>query len=86
MPVRTSAPAAASAATAVSDRASPTTRRARRCARRRGLGDPVAWLTAEVAIAVFRTAFERWVDAAADRDFPQFVRDSLAQLKTLTAS
>jgi MftR C-terminal domain len=54
--------------------------------RRRGLGDPAAGLTAEVAIAVFRTAFERWIDETNDRDFPQLVRDSLDQLKALTAA
>ncbi|MBV9684103.1 MAG: TetR family transcriptional regulator, partial [Solirubrobacterales bacterium] len=30
--------------------------------RRRGVDDPAATLAAEVAIAVFRTAFERWID------------------------
>jgi AcrR family transcriptional regulator len=54
--------------------------------RRRGLGDPAAGLTAEVAIAVFRTAFERWIDETNDRDFPQLVRESLDQLKALTAA
>jgi AcrR family transcriptional regulator len=54
--------------------------------RRRGLGDPAAGLTAEVAIAVFRAAFERWIDETKDHDFPQLVRESLDQLKTLTAA
>ena len=54
--------------------------------RRRGLGDPAAGLTAEVAIAVFRTAFERWIDETNDRDFPQLVRESLDELKALTAA
>jgi hypothetical protein len=54
--------------------------------RRRGAGDPAAGLTAEVAIAVFRTAFERWIDATDDRDFPQLVRESRDQLKALTAA
>jgi AcrR family transcriptional regulator len=53
--------------------------------RRRGVEDPTATLTAEVAIAVFRTAFDRWVDEAEDRDFPEVFRESLGQLKALTA-
>jgi AcrR family transcriptional regulator len=54
--------------------------------RRRGVGDPAAGLTAEVAIAVFRTAFERWIDETNDRDFPHLVRESLHQLKALAAA
>jgi AcrR family transcriptional regulator len=54
--------------------------------RRRGVEDPAARLTAEVAIAVFRTAFERWIDETSRRDFPELVRDSLDQLKALTAA
>ena len=54
--------------------------------RQRGVEDPAAALTAEVAIAVFRTAFERWVDETNQNDFPQLVRESLDQLKALTAA
>ena len=54
--------------------------------RQRGVGDPGAGLTAEVAIAVFRTAFERWIGAEDDHDFPQLLRDSLEELRALTAS
>ena len=53
--------------------------------RGRGLGDPTASLTAEVAMAVFRTAFERWIDEADDGDLPQLIRESLDQLKALSA-
>lgn len=53
--------------------------------RERGLDEPAASLTAEVALAVFRTAFERWVDEANRRSFPELVRDSLDQLKAVTA-
>jgi len=53
--------------------------------RRRGLRDPAASLTAEIAIAVFKIAFERWIDETNHRDFPQLVRESLDQLKALTA-
>jgi AcrR family transcriptional regulator len=52
--------------------------------RGRGVTDPAASLTAEVAMAVFKTAFERWIDQPGDRDFPQLIRDSLDQLTALT--
>jgi hypothetical protein len=35
---------------------------------------------------VFRTAFERWIDENNHHDFPQLVRESLDQLKALTAA
>jgi AcrR family transcriptional regulator len=52
--------------------------------RGRGVTDPAASLTAEVAMAVFKTAFERWIDQPGDRDFPQLIRDSLDELTALT--
>jgi hypothetical protein len=36
-------------------------------------------------MAVFRTAFERWVDEASQRDLPDLIRESLDELQTLTA-
>jgi AcrR family transcriptional regulator len=51
--------------------------------RERGLGDPDATIVAEVAIAVFRTAFELWISDPTDRDFPELVRESLDGLKVL---
>jgi AcrR family transcriptional regulator len=54
--------------------------------RRRGLGDPAAVLTAEVATAVFRTAFERWIDETNKQDFSHIVRESVDELKALTAA
>ena len=53
--------------------------------RRRGVAGPAASLTAEAGIAVFKIAFERWVDAAGQRDLPQLIRDSLDELKAVTA-
>jgi len=53
--------------------------------RGRGLDDPAASLTAELAIAVFRVAYERWIDDTEDRDFPQLIRESLDQLRAVTA-
>jgi AcrR family transcriptional regulator len=53
--------------------------------RRRGVEDAAASLTAETGIAVFRTAFERWIDERNDRDFASLIRESLDQLRALTA-
>jgi AcrR family transcriptional regulator len=53
--------------------------------RKRGAGDTAASLTAEVAIAVFKIAFERWITKNSRRDLPQHIRESLAELKAVTA-
>ena len=53
--------------------------------RRRGVADPDASLAAEAGIAVFRVAFERWVNARRSSDLAQVMRESLDQLTTLTA-
>jgi AcrR family transcriptional regulator len=53
--------------------------------RRRGVEEPAASLVAEVGIAVFKVAFDRWHDETNQRDFPQFIRESLDELKAVTA-
>jgi AcrR family transcriptional regulator len=53
--------------------------------RRRGVTEPAASLAAEAGIAVFRIAFERWIDETGRRDLPQLIRDSLDELKAVTA-
>jgi AcrR family transcriptional regulator len=53
--------------------------------RRRGVADPAAGLAAEAGIAVFRIAFERWISETSQRDLPQFIRESLDELKAVTA-
>jgi AcrR family transcriptional regulator len=53
--------------------------------RRRGVSDAAASLTAEAGIAVFRIAVERWVDETNERTLPDLVRDSLDELKAVTA-
>jgi AcrR family transcriptional regulator len=53
--------------------------------RRRGVNDPAASLTAEAGIAVFKIAFERWVQETNQRDLPELIRDSLDELKAVTA-
>ena len=52
---------------------------------RRGVPDPAAVLAAEAAIAAFKIAFERWIAAPDDRRFAQFVRESVDELKAVTA-
>jgi AcrR family transcriptional regulator len=53
--------------------------------RQRGVPDPAAALTAEAGIAVFRVAFERWVQQPRKRDLRRIIRESLDQLKTVAA-
>jgi AcrR family transcriptional regulator len=53
--------------------------------RRRGVADPAASLAAEAGIAVFRVAFERWLDDTRERDLAELIRESLRELKAVTA-
>jgi AcrR family transcriptional regulator len=53
--------------------------------RQRGVGDPAAALTAEAGMAVFRIAFERWIAQATAPDLGQLIRESLDELKAVTA-
>ncbi len=53
--------------------------------RRRGVADPTAVLAAEMGIAVFRVAFERWISATNQQDLSRVIRDSLDELKAVTA-
>jgi AcrR family transcriptional regulator len=53
--------------------------------RRRGVTEPSASLTAEAGIAVFKTAFERWVSDAKGRDFSHHIHESLEALKAMAA-
>jgi AcrR family transcriptional regulator len=53
--------------------------------RRRGVDDPAAGLAAEVGIAVFRVAFERWVAQANGLDLAELIPDLFTQVKTLAA-
>ena len=54
--------------------------------RRRGVSDPAASLTAEAGIAVFRIAFERWITDTGQPDWSRVIRQSLAELKAVTAA
>jgi AcrR family transcriptional regulator len=53
--------------------------------RRRAVPDTTASLAAETAMAVFKTAFDRWIDEFNDREFPELMRESLDELRALTA-
>jgi hypothetical protein len=53
--------------------------------RQRGVTEPAASLTAEAGIAVFKIAFERWVGGTSQAELPQFIRESLGELKAVTA-
>jgi MftR C-terminal domain len=52
---------------------------------RRGVEDPAASLTAEAGIAVFRVAFERWIDEAQHEEFSQLIRESLDELRAVVS-
>lgn len=53
--------------------------------RRRGIDDAEAELAAEAGAAVYRVAFQCWVDAADDLDLPGALRRSFDRLRTLAA-
>ncbi|MEU1707137.1 helix-turn-helix domain-containing protein [Streptomyces sp. NPDC005706] len=53
--------------------------------RDRGVAEPAASLAAEAGIAVFKVGFERWIAPAEERDMSRLLRDSLEQLKAVTA-
>jgi len=53
--------------------------------RSRGVPDPAAGLTGEVAITVFKVGFERWIEEDNHRDFTQLLRETLDQLRAVTA-
>ena len=53
--------------------------------RERGVADPTATLAAEAGIAVFKVAFERWVQAGSQQDLPGLIHESLDELKAVTA-
>jgi AcrR family transcriptional regulator len=53
--------------------------------RRRGVTDPAASLAAETGIAVFRVSFERWINETSRQDLSRLMRESLNELKAVTA-
>jgi AcrR family transcriptional regulator len=53
--------------------------------RRRGVTEPAASLTAEAGVAVFKIAFERWVNETDGQDLPRLIRESMETLKAVSA-
>jgi AcrR family transcriptional regulator len=53
--------------------------------RERGVEEPAASVTAETGMAVFRTAFERWVTGDEDRELTDLIRESLDALRAVAA-
>ncbi|MFD9818895.1 TetR family transcriptional regulator [Streptomyces violascens] len=53
--------------------------------RRRGVKEPAACLAAEAGIAVFKVSFERWTASSGRRDLSTYIKETLAELKALTA-
>lgn len=53
--------------------------------RGRGVGEPLASLTAELGIAAFRVAFERWVADGEERSLRDLVDESLAGMADAVA-
>ena len=54
--------------------------------RRRGVGEPAATLTADIAMSVFRIGFASWVQGTDRRDLAEIMRASLGELKTVAVS
>jgi AcrR family transcriptional regulator len=53
--------------------------------RGRGVGDPMAGLIAEVAVAIFKISFEVWVNDEDSRDLADVLRQSLSELRVLAS-
>jgi AcrR family transcriptional regulator len=53
--------------------------------RRRGVSDAAASLAAEMGVTVFRIAFDRWINEKGDRSLATIIRDSLNELKLVSA-
>ena len=52
--------------------------------RERGVPEPAASLAGQTAITVFHVSFARWVDDPRDRDMNTHLRESLAELRSVT--
>jgi AcrR family transcriptional regulator len=52
--------------------------------RRRGVPDPAASLAAETGIAIFKIAFERWVNDTKRQNLARHIRRSVDELKAVT--
>ena len=53
--------------------------------RQRGVAEPQATLAAETGMTVLRVALQRWANGDGSRDLPAIMRDSVAELRAVTA-
>src|SRR5579875_526779 len=53
--------------------------------RQRGVSDTIARLAAEIGVIAFTTAYARWVSAPSEQDLSRLIRESLDQIKAITA-
>lgn len=53
--------------------------------RDRGVAATTATLSAEMGIVLFKIAFDRWIDPANEREFAEFIGETLDQLKAVSA-
>jgi AcrR family transcriptional regulator len=53
--------------------------------RERAVVEPAASLAAETGVAVFKIAFDRWIDDPKSEDLPHHIRNSLHELKAVIA-
>lgn len=53
--------------------------------RRRGVAGMAASLTADTGIAIFRAAFQAWVNETEQREFPQVIRDTFDELRAVAS-
>jgi AcrR family transcriptional regulator len=53
--------------------------------RQHGVAEPAASLTAEAGVAVLKVGFERWVVSDEEREISRLMRESLDELKAVTA-
>lgn len=51
---------------------------------RRGVAESAAKLTAEAGVAVFKVAFERWINEGRRDQLPHYIRESLEELKAVS--
>jgi AcrR family transcriptional regulator len=52
--------------------------------RSRGTGETASKLAAEAGVAVFKVAFDRWVNEGRKDELPLFIRESLDELKAIS--
>jgi AcrR family transcriptional regulator len=51
--------------------------------RDRGIPEPAASLAAETGVAVFKTAFARWISESGQPDLPGIIRESMTDLRAM---